>query len=83
MKVKGQRGAATRTFRVILFLKRCQTWMEELLERLWPLWEILGLKGEGGSSVVMKERHLLIWGLLDVFSHSLSFVVRYYCTRLN
>lgn len=46
--------------------------MEELLERLWPLWEILGLTGEGGSAVVMKGRYLLIWGLLNVFSHSLS-----------
>lgn len=46
--------------------------MEEVLECLWPLWEILRLKGEGGSAAVMKGRYLLIWVLLDVFSHSLS-----------
>lgn len=46
--------------------------MEELLERLRPMWEILGLKGEGGSAVAMKGRYLLIWGFLDAVSHSLS-----------
>lgn len=52
--------------------------MEELLERLWPMWEILGLKGEGGSAVAMKGRYLLIWGISGCgFTQPLfSFVVR-------
>lgn len=75
--MKGQRGEATRTLKVILFLKHCQTWMEELLEHLWPLWEILVLKGEGGSAVVMKGRYLLIWGFLDFCFHTASLLLCY------
>lgn len=65
----------------VLFLNRCQTRTKDSVKHPRLLGAVLGLKGEGGSTVVMKRGGILSrdYGLL-LTQHQLSFVVRYYCT---